>query len=229
MYNVKPISYNLYKLRSYWTSGVTWNFIDTQFLKRDLCVKTNLNDGTPSPKESAVIPGSCEYALIVWAWFVICKHPVTISWFLWSSACCAARILYKMLHDRLAADPLSLMWPRVLGVNTQCQNVWILWDCSFIWGEPEFVCVLDPVPVFMSWQEESESGEAQLSPLAGRMLQLPLGEDAQPLLARHYLDFGHTQRFLQQDSDAASSNKALSCGRWRDPRTNPLYFDEFKV
>ncbi|XP_047658603.1 protein FAM13B isoform X5 [Tachysurus fulvidraco] len=77
------------------------------------------------------------------------------------------------------------------------------------------VTLEDPVPVFMSWQEESESGEAQLSPLAGRMLQSPLGEDAQPLLARHYLDFGHTQRFLQQDSDAASSNKALSCGRPR--------------
>ncbi|XP_058253971.1 protein FAM13B isoform X10 [Hemibagrus wyckioides] len=73
----------------------------------------------------------------------------------------------------------------------------------------------DPVPVFMSWQEESESGEAQLSPLAGRMLPLPLGEDAQPLLARHFLDFGHSQRFLQQDSDATSSNKALSCGRPR--------------
>lgn len=75
------------------------------------------------------------------------------------------------------------------------------------------MCVVDPVPVFMSWQEESESGEAQLSPLAGRMLPLPLGEDAQPLLARHFLDFGHSQRFLQQDSDATSSTKALSCGR----------------
>ncbi|XP_062856667.1 protein FAM13B isoform X2 [Trichomycterus rosablanca] len=73
----------------------------------------------------------------------------------------------------------------------------------------------DPLPVFMSWQEETESGEAQLSPLAGRMLPLPLGEDAQPLLARHFLDFGHSQRFLQQDSDATSSNKALSCGRPR--------------
>ncbi|XP_053361630.1 protein FAM13B isoform X2 [Clarias gariepinus] len=73
----------------------------------------------------------------------------------------------------------------------------------------------DPVPVFLSWQEESESGEAQLSPLAGRLLPLPLGEDAQPLLARHFLDFSHSQRFLQQDSDATSSNKTLSCGRPR--------------
>uniref|UniRef100_A0A8B9KYJ0 Family with sequence similarity 13 member B n=1 Tax=Astyanax mexicanus TaxID=7994 RepID=A0A8B9KYJ0_ASTMX len=74
---------------------------------------------------------------------------------------------------------------------------------------------INPVPVFMSWQEESESGEAQLSPLAGRMLPLPLEEDAQPLLARRFLDFGHSQRFLQQDSDATSPTKALSCGRPR--------------
>lgn len=73
----------------------------------------------------------------------------------------------------------------------------------------------DPVPVFMSWQEESDSGEAQLSPLAGRMLPLPLEEDAQPLLARRFLEFGHSQRFLQQDSDATSPTKALSCGRPR--------------
>ncbi|XP_048032760.1 protein FAM13B isoform X3 [Megalobrama amblycephala] len=73
----------------------------------------------------------------------------------------------------------------------------------------------DPVPVFMPWQEETESGEAQLSPLAGRMLPLPLEEDAQPLLARRFLDFGHSQRFLQQDHDGTSSTKALSCGRPR--------------
>ncbi|XP_073676109.1 protein FAM13B isoform X2 [Garra rufa] len=73
----------------------------------------------------------------------------------------------------------------------------------------------DPVPVFMSWQEETESGEAQLSPLAGRMMPLPLEDDTQPLLARRFLDFGHSQRFLQQDHDATSSNKALSCGRPR--------------
>lgn len=75
------------------------------------------------------------------------------------------------------------------------------------------VSLADPVPVFMPWQEETESGEAQLSPLAGRMLPLPLEEDAQPLLARRFLDFGHSQRFLQQDHDGTSSTKALSCGR----------------
>uniref|UniRef100_A0A3B3ZJJ1 FAM13A-like domain-containing protein n=1 Tax=Periophthalmus magnuspinnatus TaxID=409849 RepID=A0A3B3ZJJ1_9GOBI len=31
----------------------------------------------------------------------------------------------------------------------------------------------DPIPAFMSWQGESDSGEAQLSPLAGRMVPLP--------------------------------------------------------
>ncbi|XP_077092042.1 protein FAM13B isoform X2 [Siphateles boraxobius] len=73
----------------------------------------------------------------------------------------------------------------------------------------------DPVPVFMPWQEEIDSGEAQLSPLAGRMMPLPLEEDAQPLLARRFLDFGHSQRFLQQDHDSTSSTKTLSCGRPR--------------
>ncbi|XP_059377275.1 protein FAM13B-like isoform X2 [Carassius carassius] len=73
----------------------------------------------------------------------------------------------------------------------------------------------DPVPVFMSWQEDTESGEAQLSPLAGRMMPPPLEEDIQPLLARRFLEFGHSQRFLQQDHDATSSTKALPCGRPR--------------
>ncbi|XP_026081154.1 protein FAM13B-like isoform X3 [Carassius auratus] len=73
----------------------------------------------------------------------------------------------------------------------------------------------DPVPVFMSWQEETESGEAQLSPLAGRMMPPPLEEDPQPLLARRFLEFGYSQRFLQQDHDASSSTKALPCGRPR--------------
>uniref|UniRef100_A0A672MVL6 Protein FAM13B-like n=1 Tax=Sinocyclocheilus grahami TaxID=75366 RepID=A0A672MVL6_SINGR len=79
------------------------------------------------------------------------------------------------------------------------------------------VCVSlsDPVPVFMPWKEETESGEAQLSPLAGRMMPLPLEDDTQPLLARRFLDFGHSQRFLQQDHDATSSTKALPCGRPR--------------
>lgn len=78
----------------------------------------------------------------------------------------------------------------------------------------------DPVPVFMSWQEETESGEAQLSPLAGRMVPLPLEDDTQPLLARRFLDFGHSQRFLLQDHDATSSTKALSCGRPRRASLN---------
>ncbi|XP_067241237.1 protein FAM13B isoform X3 [Chanodichthys erythropterus] len=94
-------------------------------------------------------------------------------------------------------------------------------SCPINFPPIDFTCMhlqregSDPVPVFMPWQEETESGEAQLSPLAGRMLPLPLEEDAQPLLARRFLDFGHSQRFLQQDHDGTSSTKALSCGRPR--------------
>ncbi|CAF96982.1 unnamed protein product, partial [Tetraodon nigroviridis] len=90
----------------------------------------------------------------------------------------------------------------------------------------------DPVPAFKSWQDDSEGGEAQLSPLAGRMVPLPPlpleeegeedekdgGQEASPsssrahphLLARRFLDFGahSAQRFLQQDLDATSPTKA---------------------
>ncbi|KAK2848871.1 hypothetical protein Q5P01_008705 [Channa striata] len=90
----------------------------------------------------------------------------------------------------------------------------------------------DPVPAYKSWQDDSESGEAQLSPLAGRIVPLPLlpleedeeedegdgGQHASSssshshphLLARRFLDFGahSAQRFLQQDPDATSPTKA---------------------
>ncbi|XP_035983459.1 protein FAM13B isoform X6 [Fundulus heteroclitus] len=91
----------------------------------------------------------------------------------------------------------------------------------------------DPVPAFKSWQDDTESGEAQLSPLAGRMVPLPLlppleddgeeeeGEGLQDdspsssrshphILARRFLDFGahSTQRFVQQDPEATSPSKA---------------------
>uniref|UniRef100_A0A1A8HJG0 Family with sequence similarity 13, member B n=1 Tax=Nothobranchius korthausae TaxID=1143690 RepID=A0A1A8HJG0_9TELE len=90
----------------------------------------------------------------------------------------------------------------------------------------------DPVPAFISWQNDGESGEAQLSPLAGRMVPLPLlpleddneedigdrEHDDSPsssrthphILARRFLDFGahSTQRFLQQDPDTISPTKA---------------------
>ncbi|XP_063350232.1 protein FAM13B isoform X1 [Pelmatolapia mariae] len=89
----------------------------------------------------------------------------------------------------------------------------------------------DPIPAFKSWQDDNESGEAQLSPLAGRMVPLPPlpleeggeeeqgegGQDDSPsssrshphLLARRFLDFGvhGAQRFLQQDLDATSPTK----------------------
>ncbi|XP_070994686.1 protein FAM13B-like isoform X2 [Oncorhynchus clarkii lewisi] len=65
----------------------------------------------------------------------------------------------------------------------------------------------DPVPAFKSWQDESDSGEAQLSPLAGRMVPLSHEEDSHPLIARRFLDFGHSQRFLQHP-DATLPTKA---------------------
>ncbi|KAM9377332.1 protein FAM13B isoform 2-T2 [Pholidichthys leucotaenia] len=89
----------------------------------------------------------------------------------------------------------------------------------------------DPVPAFKSWQDDNDSGEAQLSPLAGRMVPLPPlpleedgceeeaegGQEDSPsssrshphLLARRFLDFGvhGAQRFLQQDPDSTSPTK----------------------
>ncbi|XP_038142627.1 protein FAM13B isoform X2 [Cyprinodon tularosa] len=90
----------------------------------------------------------------------------------------------------------------------------------------------DPVPAFKSWQDDTDSGEAQLSPLAGRMVPLlplrlehdgeedegeglpddsPSSSRSHPhILARRFLDFGahSTQRFLQQDPEACSPSKA---------------------
>ncbi|XP_058853182.1 protein FAM13B-like isoform X4 [Acipenser ruthenus] len=75
----------------------------------------------------------------------------------------------------------------------------------------------DPVPAFKSWQEDCESGEAQLSPLAGRMVHHPLEEDSHVLLARRFLDFGHSQRFLQTP-DASSSSPPTKALSFRRPR-----------
>nr|XP_055033591.1 protein FAM13B isoform X1 [Misgurnus anguillicaudatus]XP_055033592.1 protein FAM13B isoform X1 [Misgurnus anguillicaudatus]XP_055033593.1 protein FAM13B isoform X1 [Misgurnus anguillicaudatus]XP_055033594.1 protein FAM13B isoform X1 [Misgurnus anguillicaudatus] len=114
----------------------------------------------------------------------------------------------------LTGDPQSLS--RSMFMDTELEA-----SCPTTFPLIDFTCMhlqregSDPMPVFMSWQEETELGEAQLSPLAARMIPLPLEEDAQPLLDRRFLDFGQSQRFLQQDHDATSSAKALSCGRPR--------------
>ncbi|XP_023650734.1 protein FAM13B isoform X2 [Paramormyrops kingsleyae] len=98
--------------------------------------------------------------------------------------------------------------------------------CPYIFPHIDFSCMHlqkegeDPVPAFMSWQEDSESGEAQLSPLAGRMVPPPLGDNALQLQARHFLDFGHSQRFLHQDPDGVSPAKALPCGSHRPRRSS---------
>ncbi|KFZ53753.1 Protein FAM13B [Antrostomus carolinensis] len=73
----------------------------------------------------------------------------------------------------------------------------------------------DPFPAFKSWQEDSESGEAQLSPQAGRMTNHPLEEDCHPILSHRSLDFGQSQRFLHDPETLDSSSKALSFIRTR--------------
>ncbi|XP_042303147.1 protein FAM13B isoform X2 [Sceloporus undulatus] len=72
----------------------------------------------------------------------------------------------------------------------------------------------EPFPAFKSWQEDSESGEAQLSPQAGRMNH-PLEEDSHPILSHRSLDFGQSQRFLHDPEKIDSSSKALSFVRTR--------------
>ncbi|XP_057346890.1 protein FAM13B isoform X6 [Manis pentadactyla] len=73
----------------------------------------------------------------------------------------------------------------------------------------------EPFPAFKSWQEDSESGEAQLSPQAGRMNHDPLEEDCPPVLSHCSLDFGQSQRFLHDPETLDSSSKALSFARIR--------------
>ncbi|XP_050651558.1 protein FAM13B isoform X6 [Macaca thibetana thibetana] len=77
------------------------------------------------------------------------------------------------------------------------------------------VGVQEPFPAFKSWQEDSESGEAQLSPQAGRMNHHPLEEDCPPVLSHRSLDFGQSQRFLHDPEKLDSSSKALSFTRIR--------------
>lgn len=76
------------------------------------------------------------------------------------------------------------------------------------------VCFTEPFPAFKSWQEDSESGEAQLSPQAGRMNHHPLEEDCPPVLSHRSLDFGQSQRFLHDPETLDSSSKALSFTRY---------------
>ncbi|XP_074069085.1 protein FAM13B isoform X2 [Macrotis lagotis] len=73
----------------------------------------------------------------------------------------------------------------------------------------------EPFPAFKSWQEDSESGEAQLSPQAGRMTHHPLEEDCPPVLSHRSLDFGQSQRFLHDPETLDASSKALSFARPR--------------
>lgn len=132
------------------------------------------------------------------------------------------------MHGVLPSNTTDLLL-RTSGILLGVENSMNLLTCPSL-----FRCLFppDPVPAFKSWQDESEGGEAQLSPLAGRMVPLPPlpleeegeedekegGQEASPsssrshphLLARRFLDFGahSSQRFLQQDPDATSPTKA---------------------
>uniref|UniRef100_A0A8C3XJY8 Protein FAM13B n=1 Tax=Chelydra serpentina TaxID=8475 RepID=A0A8C3XJY8_CHESE len=90
----------------------------------------------------------------------------------------------------------------------------------------------EPFPAFKSWQEDRESGEAQLSPQAGRMNSHPLEEDCHPVLSHRSLDFGQSQRFLHDPETLDSSSKALSFVRCvtREERhiVKPLY-DRYRL
>uniref|UniRef100_A0A8C7FKP5 Family with sequence similarity 13 member B n=1 Tax=Oncorhynchus kisutch TaxID=8019 RepID=A0A8C7FKP5_ONCKI len=127
-------------------------------------------------------------------------------------------------HNKLMIDFMILMGSFGLLLWVYQQLLYIsaralLFLYLFFQYSPVFIFVSrpDPVPAYKSWQDESDSGEAQLSPLAGRMVPLPHEEDAHPLMARRFLDFGHSQRFLQHsDPDATSPTKAHhSLGRPR--------------
>lgn len=73
----------------------------------------------------------------------------------------------------------------------------------------------EPSYSYTVWQEECESGEAQLSPQAGRMSHHALEDDSNPILSRRYLDFGQTQRFLLDPESLTSSSKTRSFVRTR--------------
>ncbi|XP_078520226.1 protein FAM13B [Lissotriton helveticus] len=71
----------------------------------------------------------------------------------------------------------------------------------------------EPFPAFKTWQGDTETGEAQLSPQAAR-LKHSMEEDVFPMLSHRCLDFGQSQRFLH-DPEVADSSKALSFVRTR--------------
>uniref|UniRef100_A0A8C9R3F7 Family with sequence similarity 13 member B n=1 Tax=Scleropages formosus TaxID=113540 RepID=A0A8C9R3F7_SCLFO len=139
-------------------------------------------------------------------------HTKTLKFFFFFLCVCLCRIIKRTICaavEQHFLDLTSSIGQELVCVDMHHLTGWSL--CMFLRPSPP----PDPVPAFMSWQEEGEVGEAQLSPLAGRMVPLPLEEDAPPLLARRFLDFGHSQRFLQQDPEGASPSKVLPCGRPR--------------
>ncbi|MEE6479036.1 hypothetical protein FKM82_012106 [Ascaphus truei] len=72
----------------------------------------------------------------------------------------------------------------------------------------------EPFPAFKSWQGDSEYGEAQLSPQAGR-INPHVEDDINPLLSHRSLDFGQSQRFLRETRSLDSSSTTLFYVRTR--------------
>uniref|UniRef100_A0A8C4I8X8 Rho-GAP domain-containing protein n=1 Tax=Dicentrarchus labrax TaxID=13489 RepID=A0A8C4I8X8_DICLA len=128
--------------------------------------------------------------------------------------------------DVSTTNDYSSINEQVLPIN--CVSIFIFSVTLFFYT----VSHLSPISILPADSDDNDSGEAQLSPLAGRMVPLPPlpleeegeedeedgGQDASPsssrshphLLARRFLDFGahSAQRFLQQDPDATSPTKA---------------------
>ncbi|KAM9531752.1 protein FAM13B isoform 3-T5 [Guaruba guarouba] len=129
----------------------------------------------------------------------------------------------EMLGDgsiNVPEEPLSVQVPRLDLKNVSDGDKWEA-PCPITFPLIDFKTMHlqregeDPFPAFKSWQEDSESGEAQLSPQAGRMTNHPLEEDCHPILSHRSLDFGQSQRFLHDPETLDSSSKALSFVRTR--------------
>ncbi|XP_069068272.1 protein FAM13B isoform X2 [Pleurodeles waltl] len=99
------------------------------------------------------------------------------------------------------------------GLYADCDAVHIQIPHLELRSVSEEDCWEEPFPAFKTWQGDTETGEAQLSPQAGR-LNYTMEEEVFPMLSHRCLDFGQSQRFLH-DPEAADSSKALSFVRTR--------------
>lgn len=125
-------------------------------------------------------------------------------------------LMYFSVYIRFVYDTTSFIAYKTKQWVRSFVSFWLLF-IILLTAKYHFVSLfylLDPFPAFKSWQEDSESGEAQLSPQAGRMTNHPLEEDCHPILSHRSLDFGQSQRFLHDPETLDSSSKALSFVRF---------------